>query len=634
MKKINTLLVSLITIITLGSCGNTSSSDSLSSSSNSSNSLSSQVSSKEVYDYYVSQQDKLKTILENKAKLNYAYKKTNDQVTELYSSYWETYIETIKQVQDKLQNEEVKNYFIDQIGEEDTTYLINIDTSKIFYNRKVTVLDENQIQVTYDEINSKITNKEAFSSIISSFNTYTSYFYPAYNNSLLMRIYNDLYTDNEDYYNAYYANIDIYTDIQDNTEKFYKTMLSNDYYKQTTIDYFSFSDDDVNYYLNLDTGDSSDSQDTTYKALQDQESELLKTYNSERYKESVDYNTLSQIFLDLVKVRRKIATYLGYSSYEEYRFKYYQRDYSVDDAKELFTSIDNSSLHSTFSNIKYNSGILTTTRIGDQDLLDSLDYVTNVVPNAKSIIKDFKTYGRYNFDVRTNKYSGSYETPISTASKDYFILLNADGNLEDYTSLYHEFGHYLASLLCDDSYRGNLSGNLDVAEMHSQTLELLMSDYFTSFMTSTCATNLKKYAIFSKLWSILSGVTVAAFEDYVYTTSDELTLENFQTKFNELCTTYIYPRTFKKQDSNNVYSCISHIFLSPCYYISYAVSAIPSLEIYFNEDKTSAYNQYNELLKYGETNSFKYVINQLGIDSPFEQSTIEAIRTKVIKVFA
>ncbi len=630
MKKINILLVSLISIITLGSCSNYNSIDNLSS-----EDLPVTISPSEVYKYYVSMQEELNSILKQKGELNYNRRKTNEKVTELYNSYWKTYTETLKQVQNKLQLDEVKDYFISQIGEEETTYLISIDTSKIFYNRQVTVIDENEVKVTYDEINSKIDAKESFSNVISSFNSYTSYFYPAYNNSLLMRIYNDLYTDNEEYYNSYYANVDIYTSIQENVNKFYKTMLSNDYYKNTTIEYFSFSDNEVQYYLNLDTGD--EEEPSEYKSLQDQENELLKTYNAERYKENVDYSTINQIYLDLVKVRRKIASYLGYSSYEEYRFKYYQRDYSVSDAKELFESIAHSSLHSTFNSSSINTGILTSTRIGDQELLDALDYVINVVPSAKSIIKDFKTYGRYNFDVRTNKYSGSYETPISTSKNDYFILLNADGNLEDYSSLYHEFGHYLASLLAEPSYKGKLSQNLDVAEMHSQSLELLMSDYFTSFMDQNSASSLTKYTIFNKLWSILSGVTVASFEDYVYNvaTEEELTLDNIQAKFNELCSTYIYPRTFMKDNKgNNIYSCIHHIFASPCYYISYAVSAIPSLEIQFNEDRSNAYYQYNELLKYGETNSFKYVINQLNLASPFEQETINKIASSVKSIFS
>lgn len=626
MKKINILLISLIAITTLGSCSSndSSSSDSLS--------IEKTSNGEEVYSYYTSKQEELKTILENKEKLNTRKNKTNAKVTSLYNSYWETFTTMVEEVQDKLKIDEVKDYFISQIGQEETMYLINIDTSKIFYNRKQVALNEDEIEAIYTGINQKITSNDDFNNIITSFNQYVSYFYPAYNNSLLMRVNYDLYTDNQDYYNSYYSNVDIYSSIQDNTEQFYKTMLSSSVYKNKTIEYFEFSEDEVNYYLNLDTSTPDEGEDTTLKGLQTQEDELLKQYNSARYAESVDYNNLSQIYLDLVKVRRNIASYLGYSSYEEYRFKYYQRDYSVQDAKTLFESVKNSSLHTTFNTKKNNTSVLTSNKIGDQDLLDSLDYVTKVVPSAKDVIRDFKTYGRYNFDVRTNKYGGSYETPLSTAPKDYFILLNTEGDLTDYTSLYHEFGHYLASLLCEDSYRGNLTQNLDVAEMHSQTLELLMSDYFASYMHEDYANSLTKYAIYQKIWSILSGVTVAAFEDYVYTTSDELTLENFQAKFNELCNSYIYPKTFMRANGNNIYSCINHIFVSPCYYISYAISAIPSLEIQFNDNRSEAYSTYNELLKYGETNSFKYVIDKLNIASPFEQDTINNITTKISEV--
>lgn len=627
MKKIKICLISLLIISSLSSC-----SPHDDSSLNNFSSYSSSNTGEEVYKYYLSKQEELNKILEEKENLNSSFFKTNAKVTNLYNSYWETYTETISYVQENLKNEDVKTYFVSKIGEEETTYLINIDTSKIFYNREVVPIDEEEVNLIYTSIEDKITNKDSFSSIVTNYSKYVSYFYPAYNNALLMRVSYDLYTDNEEYYSSYYTNVDLYTSIQDNSKKFFKTLLTNEFYKDTTINYFSFSESDINYYLNVDT--SSDNDPTPLKELQNQEEELLKEYNVSRYKEQVDYNELSEIYLDLVKVRRKIASLEGYDNYEEYRFNYYQRDYSVSEAKELFDSVKNSSLHDTFSHASINSFLLRNNKIGDKDLLDSLDYVTNIVPSSKNVIRDFKTYGRYNFDVRTNKYTGSYETPLSTASKDYFVLLNCDGYLTDYNSLFHEFGHYLASLLNEESYKGNLSQNLDVAEMDSQSLELLIGDYYASFIDEDAAKELIKYSLFQKMWSILSSITVASFEDYVYTTEDELTLDSLQTKFNELCSTYISPRTFMKDGNNNVYSIINHIFVSPCYYISYAVSAIPSLEINLISDRSLAFSTYNELLKYGETNAFKYVINKLNLDSPFELETIDKINTYLSEIFA
>lgn len=627
MKKIKICLISLLIISSLSSC-----SPHDDSSLNNFSSYSSSNTGEEVYNYYLSKQEELNKILEEKENLNSSFFKTNAKVTNLYNSYWETYTETISYVQENLKNEDVKTYFVSKIGEEETTYLINIDTSKIFYNREVTPIDEEEVNLIYTSIEDKITNKDSFSSIVTNYSKYVSYFYPAYNNALLMRVSYDLYTDNEEYYSSYYTNVDIYTSIQDNSKKFFKTLLTNEFYKDTTINYFSFSESDINYYLNVDT--SSDNDPTPLKELQNKEEELLKEYNVSRYKEKVDYNELSEIYLDLVKVRRKIASLEGYDNYEEYRFNYYQRDYSVSEAKELFDNVKNSSLHDTFSHASINSSLLRNNKIGDKDLLDSLDYVTNIVPSSKNVIRDFKTYGKYNFDVRTNKYTGSYETPLSTASKDYFVLLNCDGYLTDYNSLFHEFGHYLASLLNEPSYKGNLSQNLDVAEMDSQSLELLIGDYYASFIDEDAAKELIKYSLFQKMWSILSSITVASFEDYVYTTEDELTLDSLQTKFNELCSTYISPRTFMKDGNNNVYSIINHIFVSPCYYISYAVSAIPSLEINLISDRSLAFSTYNELLKYGETNAFKYVINKLNLDSPFELETIDKINTYLNEIFA
>lgn len=198
MKKIKICLISLLIISSLSSC-----SPHDDSSLNNFSSYSSSNTGEEVYNYYLSKQEELNKILEEKENLNSSFFKTNAKVTNLYNSYWETYTETISYVQENLKNEDVKTYFVSKIGEEETTYLINIDTSKIFYNREVTPIDEEEVNLIYTSIEDKITNEDSFSSIVTSYSKYVSYFYPAYNNALLMRVSYDLYTDNEEYYSSY-----------------------------------------------------------------------------------------------------------------------------------------------------------------------------------------------------------------------------------------------------------------------------------------------------------------------------------------------------------------------------------------------------------------------------------------------
>ena len=116
MKKIKICLISLLIISSLSSC-----SPHDDSSLNNSSSYSSSNIGEEVYNYYLSKQEELNKILEDKENLNSSFFKTNAKVTKLYNSYWETYTETISYVQENLKNEDVKTYFVTKIGEEETT---------------------------------------------------------------------------------------------------------------------------------------------------------------------------------------------------------------------------------------------------------------------------------------------------------------------------------------------------------------------------------------------------------------------------------------------------------------------------------------------------------------------------------
>ena len=57
---------------------------------------------------------------------------------------------------------------------------------------------------------------------------------------------------------------------------------------------------------------------------------------------------------------------------------------------------------------------------------------------------------------------------------DSFMLVNTSNNINDYTAVIHEFGHYYADMMDDGTNSTSDYSSLDLSEMHSQGLELLM----------------------------------------------------------------------------------------------------------------------------------------------------------------
>ena len=71
----------------------------------------------------------------------------------------------------------------------------------------------------------------------------------------------------------------------------------------------------------------------------------------------------------------------------------------------------------------------------------------------------------------------------------------------------------------------------------------------------------------------------------------------------------------------------SHNYDQPFYYISYAVSAVPALEIWeiAQEDLDQACSIYNDLVTAGERGTLEDTLQACGLQSPFAEGRIEEL---------
>ncbi len=80
---------------------------------------------------------------------------------------------------------------------------------------------------------------------------------------------------------------------------------------------------------------------------------------------------------------------------------------------------------------------------------------------------------------------------------------------------------------------------------------------------------------------------------------------------------------------------ISHTFQTPLYYISYAVSMVPALELYelSQDDPTGARNAYFNIIKRSQSMQFQEVLAQNGLSSVFSDATMQKIASLLEKRF-
>ena len=193
--------------------------------------------------------------------------------------------------------------------------------------------------------------------------------------------------------------------------------------------------------------------------------------------------------------------------------------------------------------------------------------------------------------------------------EDYYMLINTSNTINDYTTAIHEFGHYYANMVEDDALSTSSYPSLDLSEMHSQTLEMLMMNHYDSFIPKDNIDALKKNQVGNALWALFSGSCVSEFEIEAAKETDPLVKD-----IDDLWKRYA--EKYSIDNYNISYEMIPHIYQQPGYYMSYVTSMVSSLEI-FNYPGTRAFEIYTTLAKKGSYNPYIQTLQSLGLNSPF-----------------
>ena len=301
------------------------------------------------------------------------------------------------------------------------------------------------------------------------------------------------------------------------------------------------------------------------------------------------------IFVDLVQVRDEIAKWNGYDNYYEYAFDSYGRDYDPGDieklrdvAKEEFAPLF-LEVYDTWWDMDYPSGVESFRK--EEDILDRIEpFIGQIHPALSEAFWYLRRNKTYDIEYSGSKADTGY-TDNLPGYRTAFIFNSPYDNYQDYSDLVHEFGHYNAAYH-DPTPAIYMTSVLDVAEIHSQALELLITRYADELYGED-APFMTLDVIFRMLNSVLTGCMYDEFQKTVYENPD-MTLEEINALAEELAFAY--------GTDGSGYECfdwvsVSHTFDMPCYYVSYGTSALSSLDIWREslEDWDSAVDRYMQV---------------------------------------
>ena len=343
-------------------------------------------------------------------------------------------------------------------------------------------------------------------------------------------------------------------------------------------------------------------------------SDYLRAYEAYYNK----YNPLAtDIFVELVKVRNEIAEELNYESYAHFAYAYtYERDYTPEQVADYTDDIAKY-LSDYYYTAVYNSY---SADMDEATVMEKLEDVAYHFGGEFAAAYDFMdTYELCDITSSSSKMPGSYVDYLHSYGMPY-MYVSPTNDISDLLTAAHEFGHFTdAYINCDET------DSLDCAEVFSQGLEYLTLD--AADLSNSQREQLTQSKMCDSLMVFLSQGCYAEFEQQVYSLPEkDLTAENINKLFLQCNDKFGMAGFGMDEIIAPGWIDIQHFFIAPYYVISYCVSNDAALQIYeIEQEGGNGMEVYLDLLHHAANNSFLTMLEDGGMESPFQKGRMEAL---------
>lgn len=347
------------------------------------------------------------------------------------------------------------------------------------------------------------------------------------------------------------------------------------------------------------------------------------------------------VYLELLTVDKALAKKLGVKNLTAYYYETdYTREYTPDEAQTVwqYTKEYLAPLYKQLSHIINDDETLVTAyyqanaSAGNRTIEAYNDaiwtYAEEISPDMENALNAMVNYHLSSIGSSVNRQNSSYTTLLPSYIMP-FMFITTLGDLSDVATFIHEFGHFYSF------YRNGaeIDNILDVEEIQSQANEWLFMEKYQLSGKQKQAWMLNQLA--DAISTILQGCMMDEFQQYAYGRVDatdgkdgiDITVDELNKKFASLVEAYGLEEDFDIIPYETLWCEITHTFIAPFYYISYAMSAIPALEIYdiSRADRAKAIAVYNNITDETGYRTFEQVLSDNGLSSPFEKAAYEKL---------
>mgnify|MGYP004507429183 FL=1 len=346
--------------------------------------------------------------------------------------------------------------------------------------------------------------------------------------------------------------------------------------------------------------------------------------------ESAFYSRAGEIYLQLLALRKEQAKLLGFPSYAHWAYTRYKREYSPEQALELNQAVKEcfGPLYKTYRRQLDEEMEHLGSGVFDRDtalkeIRQALDKTG--VSQAGEAWDYMLTYELLDDAPSPHKLQGSFTAYLQGYECPY-LFTQWESRAASISTLLHEFGHFLAYYVNPQAtyYEG---GGLDLAEVDSQGMELLLFDQYEALFGSY-AEPARSRALLDGLYAVLAGFMEDEFQQRALE-MEAPTVEKLNNLYLRLAGEYGLIEVFRY--SGREWMDVSHTFSFPFYYVSYGVSMLGALSLWQKEQRRpgSGWRAYEKLLHRRGTWDFSYVMGRCGTGDILSPKGIETVAAGV-----
>ncbi len=325
---------------------------------------------------------------------------------------------------------------------------------------------------------------------------------------------------------------------------------------------------------------------------------------------------LCEVYLEIVQLRDSIAKKLGFENYIEMHFSEDMGGYTPAMVRiflaDLQAEVVPAYLQANSTSVHY----LPQVNISFDAFTNmARDVLYDLSPDFLNSWDAMQTYQLYSYQPNAKKEPGASTSYIKNYEAP-FILMSYTGDQNSVETFVHEFGHF------NDDYTtmwGNPS-QMDRAEIFSQALELLFSDYYSAYLGTNKGNEMQHDLFFSSFSTMVYQPYFTAIEMQVYEDPQSLTVD----KLNEIA-----KEEYENFGVRAMYGTDANLYLdwvtnpqvaeTPFHTLTYATSIDVALQIWelAQSDKAKAVQLYWKLLQGSANYSFVESVESAGLQSPF-----------------